>query len=202
MTSSQIPLSFPVSESYTSDDFIRADCNSEAFDWVQRWPDWPSPILVLYGPKGCGKTHLSNLWHHQSNNIVYDDAHKQFGSCEFEQELFHACNLAKENSTYLLVTIDKPIAQQSITLPDLSSRLAAAPQIAMHDPDDETLRYIMVKLLNDRQITVSPDVVQYILPRIERSFIAMQSLVKKLDDASLSEKRAITIPLVKSLIDA
>jgi chromosomal replication initiation ATPase DnaA len=142
------------------------------------------------------------LWHHQSNNIVYDDAHKQFGSCEFEQELFHACNLAKENSTYLLVTIDKPIAQQSITLPDLSSRLAAAPQIAMHDPDDETLRYIMVKLLNDRQITVSPDVVQYILPRIERSFIAMQSLVKKLDDASLSEKRAITIPLVKSLIDA
>ena len=40
----------------------RRACNREALAWLARWPDWPAPALVLYGPPGCGKSHLARIW--------------------------------------------------------------------------------------------------------------------------------------------
>ena len=44
------------------------------------------------------------------------------------------------------------------------------------------------------------DVIAYIIPRIERSFSAVRELVKKIDNHSMAEQRAVTIPLVRALI--
>ena len=40
----------------------RRACNREALAWLERWPDWPAPALVLHGPPGCGKSHLARIW--------------------------------------------------------------------------------------------------------------------------------------------
>lgn len=198
---SQIPLSFPVSESYAREDFMPSDCNAEALAWIDRWPDWPYPALVIYGPAGAGKTHLAALWAERApEHQVIDDAHHIFGRPDAEKELFHRFNIARESAGSLLLTMDKPVAQQDILLPDLASRLRAAPQAEIAAPDDTALQAVLVKLFHDRQMKVEPEVIAYILPRVERSFAAARSLVREIDENSLSEKRSVTIPLVRGLL--
>jgi len=198
----QIPLSFPVSESYASDDFVTLPCNADAMSWVKRFPDWPYPVLIVYGQAGCGKTHLLSMWTDKTSGqyLAIDDAHQYFGDPQAENDLFHQFNLAKENGDFLMLSMDKNIAQQSILLPDLKSRLGAAPQIEITAPNDEDIAIILQKLFADRQLKVEGDVIAYIIPRIERSFSAVQKLVEKIDHHSMAEKRAVTIPLVRALI--
>ena len=43
------------------EDFLVADGNRVAVDWIDQWPDWPQPGLALHGDPGAGKTHLSGL---------------------------------------------------------------------------------------------------------------------------------------------
>ena len=55
----QLPLEFGHRPALTGEDFLVAPCNADAVAWLDRWPDWPAPALVVHGPRGCGKTHLA-----------------------------------------------------------------------------------------------------------------------------------------------
>lgn len=200
----QIPLSFPVTESYRADDFMPAECNQEALKWIERFPDWPYPAVIIYGEKGCGKTHLLSLWQERAglNHIAIDDVDQFFGNPEAEEELFHQFNLAKENLTYILLSMLIKVNEQPIKLPDLASRLRAAPQIEIRAPGDDVLQGILVKMFHDRQLRVEPGVVNYIVPRIERSFAAARDLIARIDENSLAEKRSVTVPLVREILNA
>ena len=59
----------------------------------------------------------------------------------------------------------------------------------------------MVKLFNDRQLRVGADVLYYILPRIERSFEAVRDFVDRADQIAIIEKRKISIPLVREILN-
>lgn len=202
MPSTQIPIPFPIAESYTRDSFMPSQCNEDALAWIDRWPNWPSPALIIHGPKGCGKTHLLHIWKDivGEQGIAIDNSADIFGNKDAEEGLFHAYNLAKENGTYLMISMEHSPAVQDIQLPDLASRLRASAQASVHEPDDIAIQSVMIKLMHDRQMKITPEVVNFILPRIERSYTAVRHLVEGLDIASLSEKRAITIPLVKTII--
>ena len=54
----------------------------------------------------------------------------------------------------------------------------------------------------DRQITVSPDLIGYLLPRMDRSFAAARAMVAALDRAGLSKRRAITPRLAGEVLRA
>lgn len=167
-----------------------SDCNADALAWIDRWPDWPYPLLVLYGPAGAGKSHLAALWQDRTQGqTVIDDAQRFFGDEDAEEDLFHQFNLARENGRYILMVADQPMHRQNIILPDLASRLKAAPQVEITAPDDAVLQAVLVKLFHDRQMRIEPEVIAYILPRMERSFIAARDIVQKIDENSLSAKR-------------
>lgn len=201
---SQIPIAFPVKESYSREDFMPAPCNLEALAWIDRWPDWNYPALIIYGASGCGKTHLLSLWEQKAGNRgeTIDNAEALFGDRDAETELFHRFNQAREDKKFLILSMEQPLSRYTITLPDLASRLRAAPAVEVQEPDDIALQGVFLKLCHDRQLTVTPDVIAYILPRIERSYDAIRNLVKQIDETSLSEKRAVTIPLVRKIIEA
>jgi chromosomal replication initiation ATPase DnaA len=200
---SQIPLSFPVRESHSRENFMPAPCNLEALAWIDRWPEWNYPALIIYGAKGCGKTHLSALWtkRAEGKNIVIDDADRYLGREDTETGLFHQFNAAKESGDFLLLTMERPPATYTYFLPDLKSRLCAAPSVEVQQPDDIALQGVFLKLCHDRQLKISPEVIQYILPRIERNYDSIRDLVSKIDTQSLSEKRAITVPFIRDFLD-
>lgn len=199
----QIPISFPVNESRQADDFMVLPCNEAAVEWGNRYPNWNYPALIVYGEKGCGKTHLLNLFQGKmrEDDIIIDDVDSVFGDDEAEKKLFHTFNQAKENGHFMVLTMSKNMEQQNVILPDLASRLRAAPSVEIESPDEISLQAILVKLFHDRQLTVEPGVINYILPRIERSFASAQDLVRRIDENSLSEKRSVTVPLVRGVFE-
>ena len=101
---------------------------------------------------------------------------------------------------HMLMTAETPPQEWPFVLPDLKSRLLAAPAVAVGSPDDALMAVVLTKLFSDRQIFVPQDVIQFILPRIERSFLALRQIVDKIDRRALSEKRPVTIPLVRELL--
>ena len=110
-------------------------------------------------------------------------------------------NLYNNEGGNILFTADFPPTQLNISLPDLKSRLNVVPAIRISAPDDELLSALIIKLFMDRQITVSLDIVKYILVNMQRSFIYAQKLVDKIDNISLAYKRAISISIVKEAIN-
>jgi chromosomal replication initiation ATPase DnaA len=196
---------------YAREDFVVSDGNREALAWLDRWPDWPAPALALSGPAGSGKTHLARIWAKRVSAAVLDAADLEGKSVADlaalaeadaailvdhaerapERALFHLYNLMRERRGHLLLVAAEPPARWHITLPDLASRLRAAPSVAVSPPDDELLGSIILKQLGDRQLHAGPGVVQYLVARMERSAEAARRVVAALDRRALSERREI-----------
>lgn len=196
---------------YAREDFVVADGNREALAWIDRWPDWPSPALSLNGPAGCGKTHLGRIWAARSGAIAMTGADLDGMSVADltslaatspaivieraerapERGLFHLYNLVRERGGHMLLISDEPPARWSIALPDLASRLRAAPAVAVAPPDDELLGSIILKQLADRQLHAGAGVVQYLVSHMERSADAARRVVAALDGRALIERREI-----------
>ena len=123
-----------------------------------------------------------------------------FGDRDGETTLFHLYNIMKEENRTMLLTMRMAPTHAAFCIPDLASRLRAAPATAIQTPDDTLLAAILVKLFADRQLQISHDVIMYLLPRMERSFSAAHELVDIADKLALSERRAISVPLMRRVL--
>lgn len=204
------------------DDFLIAPGNEDAVSWIDMWPEWPAPVLVLHGPAACGKTHLAAVWKNLSQaasidpsslattsadeilargqHFLIDPVDPWIGDREAETTLFHLYNLAKENSRTILMTMRTAPVRLAFAIPDLASRLRAAPSVAIQPPDEMLLGAVLVKMFNDRQINISEDVLNYVLPRMERSFASARDIVEKADQIALAEKKPVTIALIRHIL--
>ena len=59
-----------------------------------------------------------------------------------------------------------------------------------------------MKLFADRQLRVPPEVVRFLLLRMERSFAEAERIVDALDAASLAARKEITVPLARQVLNA
>src|SRR5215510_7556403 len=100
-------------------------------------------------------------------------------------------HLAREHRRHLLLVAEALPAHWKIALPDLASRLRAAPAVAVAPPDDELLGSIILKQLADRQLHAGAGVVQYLVSHMERSAEAARRVVAALDRRALAERREI-----------
>ncbi len=213
----QLTFDLGVRPAFGRSDFLVAPCNETAIAWLDRWPDWPGPALVIHGPSGAGKSHLAQVWRARSGAESIDAADlagnapgawreasavviEGLGGPIDERALLHRYNEVAERGGHLLLTAALPSARWPLALPDLASRLRLAPAVALGMPDDALLGALMLKLFADRQITVTSEVPAYLVPRIERTFDAVVALVETLDRAALAEKRAVTVPLARAVL--
>ena len=199
-------------------DFLVASSNRDAVLWLDRWPDWPGAGLAIHGPAGCGKSHLAQVWRRRSGarsitaaTIANEDPASLLSDCigfaiedadrgVDERALLHLYNWTAEQGGNLLLTGRSPPARWGIALPDLRSRLAAMPAVAVTPPDDALFAAVLIKHFADRQLRVEDSVVHYINSRCERSFEAAGRIVAALDAAALAEKRNITVPLASRVL--
>jgi chromosomal replication initiation ATPase DnaA len=213
----QLALALDHAESLAREDFLAGPSNAAALALIERWPDWPSRIILLRGPEGSGKSHLAAIWTRASGArtlsprtlgdadvpvalatgaLVLDNlAEGQFD----EAALFHLINLAREELAYVLIAARSAPANWRIAVPDLASRLRALPVVALDAPDDALLRAVIVKLFADRQLAVDEGVVGFLATRIERSFAAARAAVARLDREALRLKRPVTRALAGEL---
>ena len=217
MATTQLPLNLEHRPALGGEDFLLAPSNEDSVAWLDKWPDWPSTGLVIHGPTGSGKTHLAQVFLAQSEGMliksgevsgdtayslaqapacILEDADKLMGHSANEEALLHLYNALGESKCHLLLTAGTPPGQWNISLPDLSSRLNAAASVAIDAPDDTLITALLVKQFADRQLTVDEGLIAYLIPRMERSFDAVQRLVNTADRAALAGQQKITKPLL------
>ncbi|HBR68655.1 MAG TPA: DNA replication protein [Rhodospirillaceae bacterium] len=206
------------------EDFLIAPSNRAASQWVDRWPDWPAPLLILSGPAASGKSHLAAVWQDMTGaenvkpemlvsksaeqiaqageHIVIDGVDPWLGERGAETTLFHLYNILKEERRNLLVTMRMTPTDADFAIADLASRWRAAPVAVIDAPDDDLLSAVLVKQFGDRQLQVGADVIAYVLPRMERSFAAAHEIVTLADRMALAEKRPVSVPLMRRVLAA
>ncbi len=220
----QIPFDLPARSALARDDFLVTDSNRAAVDWIDRWPKWPAPLLIISGPAASGKSHLAAVWRERAGaemirpemlvsrtaeqicaageHLLFDGLDPWLGEREAEATLFHIYNILKEEKRSMMVTMRMTATEVPFEIADLASRFRAAPLVEIRPPDDMLLGSVLIKLFADRQLIVSHDVIAYILPRMERSFAAARDLVERADRLALSQKRKITVPLMRDVLSA
>lgn len=213
----QLPLELGYLAAQSRDDFLAGRSNEAALAMVDRWPDWPSPVVVLAGPAGSGKTHLASIWRGKAGAatgsaakvdgsligaaadgpVLVDDA--DAGTVD-ETGLFHLINAVRSAGTSLLMTARRFPASWGVTLPDLQSRLRAATTVEIHEPDDALLAAVVTKLFADRQIEIEPHVVQFLVRRMERSLATASAVVARIDALALERKARISRALAAEVV--
>ncbi len=206
----QLALTLPHAESFARDDFLEGAANRTALALVEAWPDWPNSTVMLVGDPGAGKSHLASIWDERSGaraiaarGLAIDTVPDALATGALVVEdidplivdqpaLFHLLNLAREQSASLLLTARTLPAGWALQVKDLASRLRAIPVVRLEPPDDQLLRALIVKFCADRQLIIDESVVSYLLPRIERSFVAARRAVERLDAEALRRGRPIT----------
>jgi chromosomal replication initiation ATPase DnaA len=202
-------------------DFLVAPSNAMAVAMIEDWQNWSGRKLLLTGPEGSGKTHLTHVWANSSDaticaastlseksvprlcrgSVAVEDVDDISGNEEAERALFHLHNLLLAEGHWLLLTGRGAPNQWGIQLPDLASRLEGAPAATLDAPDDALLSAVLAKLFADRQLTPKADLIPFLIRRIDRSFAAAQDVVARLDAASLAQKRPLSRHLAGAVLD-
>jgi len=101
----------------------------------------------------------------------------------------------------LLLTSSLKVSKLNFKTLDLVSRLEAMNTAFIEEPDDTLMEALIIKLFNDRQLLVKPNTVNFLMQRIERSYLGVSEIIELIDKVSLSQKKSVSIKLIKALID-
>ncbi len=209
----QLTFDLPFRPAMGRDDFYVSTANAAAVAQIDGWRDWPVGKLILCGPPGAGKTHLAHVWGAQASARIVEardiaanletlsDApalavENADGICDdalAEEGLFHLHNALSHRGAPLLLTARTPPSRWGTRLPDLASRMAQAGLATLEPPDDALLIAVMMKRSFDRKLPLTPAILSYAAPRLERSFKAADTFIARLDALALSQKRKPTL---------
>lgn len=220
-TPEQLILDLPVRPALGRGDFFVTEANAMAVAQIDAWRHWSGNKFMLVGPKGSGKTHLAHVWQRESEGdvvgaetlagadipglaarpVCVENVDRIAGEKAGEDALFHLHNLALSEGHALLLTAQVPPARLGLALPDLRSRLMGTQFAQLELPDDILLSAVLAKLFDDRQLTPDARVINYLVPRMRRSFETAQRLVAAIDRAALARRRPITLAIARDCLD-
>lgn len=211
----QLVLPLQTEPAFGRDDFIVSEVNAQAVALIDAYPNWPAPVVALYGPPGSGKSHLARVWASRAQAAIVkatalDDfvvAHFPRGPLAIEdvesappESRDSALFTLSERGTALLLTGREHPTRWPVLLPDLASRFRAAIAFPLWAPDDRLLADLARKLFLDRQLRVPEAVIARMTVSLERSPAAIRDFVDRLDSRALAEKRAISVALVREML--
>ncbi|RZA28426.1 MAG: hypothetical protein EOP92_39575, partial [Lysobacteraceae bacterium] len=204
----QLTLEWGHTPSHAEEDLIVGEGNELAYRHILHFPDWPSPPwMLMEGPPSAGKSHLARIWAERAGAelpavgalealataggtapLVIEDVDSRGYD---EDALFHLLNQSMRDGRPLLLTAREPVANWPFQTDDLKSRARLAAHFPVSTSDDIQLSQMFVKLFGDRQVTVDPKVIAYLVARMERSPEEAVSLVGLMDDMALARGTAI-----------
>ncbi len=189
-----LPLAWPAD--VRDGEFLISSSNELAAQQLKRWGAWPVMAALLVGPRKSGRSLLSRIFAVQSGGTVIDDAERQG-----ETAIFHAWNAAQATRRPLLIVADAAPPEWAVTLPDLRSRLAATPVLRITAPDDLLMQGLFERDFARRGLDARPELIQWLLARIERSHIAINRTVDSLDQELMQHRKRLSIPFARATLE-
>ena len=187
--SRQLVLPFTHQPQFAAEDFVASPGNAEARAWLDRPEGWTNGRLLITGPAGSGKSHLLHVWARATGAeirpaamvrglpappaggfLAVDDA----DTVADPAALFHLLNLAAEAHVPVLLTARRPPVGWGLSLADLLSRLRASTHAAIAPPDDALLRALLARLAAERQMSIPPNLADYLLLHLPRTAASLR----------------------------
>ncbi len=215
---SQLVFKFPFKTKYYEQDYYVSSNNFSAYRLIESWPNWPDKWVNIFGPTGCGKTHLSNILKKKINSVeilnaedVTDETILKFEKLNCliidnykkninEKTFYSILNSSKQLDTYIVINSFLPIKEIKFDLKDLRSRANSFMNLGIELPTDDLLTVIISKFFSDKQIEINPKISEYIIKNTERSYEKVFKCIKEIDDLSLSSGKSININLIKKVL--
>ena len=215
---SQLTFKFPFKTTYNEKDFYVSSSNFNVYKLIESCPNWPSKTINIFGPHGCGKTHLGNILLKKIKILLVDA--KDFNAnilnsletkdCLLiddysnnidEHFLYTTLNQISQTNKSIVINSVEPIKSMPVKLKDLKSRLDSFTSLGINLPTDDLLRVIITKSFSDKQIEVNIKLLEYILKNIDRSYEKIFQFIKDIDMASLTTGKSININLIKKVLN-
>jgi len=153
-------------------------------------------VLYLWGEPGSGRSHLLAA-SARPGLVVADDVERL--DDEGQIALFNAINAARDAGGTVLAAGNAPPAQLALR-EDLKSRLAWGLVYQVKPLTDAEKALTLHGEATRRGLKLSDEVVWYLLTHVRRDLHSLIGLLDRLDRASLEQRRAVTLPLVRELI--
>ena len=214
---------------FKNNDFYVSNKNELAYKMIKKWPEWPTSVVYIYGSEKCGKSLVCQLWKSLSsgiyinrrnfleklipqNDLLYIKNHNwiiddvdyiiSFEDNKYEEKILNLVNIIKTsgNKNLLMASRKMPRFLDS-SLKDLISRISSSTVIEMRDPDEVLLKKIIEKYLNERNIKINKESLDYLINRIERSYKSALKVAKQIDTMSLEQKTKINKFFLRSILN-
>ncbi|MFL2662088.1 MAG: DnaA ATPase domain-containing protein [Alphaproteobacteria bacterium] len=214
---------------FKNNDFYVSNKNELAYKMIKKWPEWPTPIVYIYGSEKCGKSLVCKLWKDLSssiyinkrnfleklipqNDLLYIKNHNwiiddvdyiiSFEDNKYEEKILNLINIIKTSGKKNLLMASRKMPRfLDSSLKDLTSRISSSTVIEMRDPDEVLLKKIIEKYLNERNITINKESLDYLINRIERSYKSALKVAKQIDTMSLEKKTKINKFFLRSILN-
>ena len=216
---SQLVFKFPFKTEYYKQDFYVSSNNFSAYKLIESWPNWAGKWLNVFGSSGSGKTHLTKILEKKIKNvkifkskdvndtvislledfdcIIIDD----FKNDIDQKILYSLLNQSKQLEKYILINSQKPLKEFQFQTTDLESRVNSFLSIGIELPTDDLLKVIIMKSFSDKQVSLDPKLIDYIIKNVDRSYEKMIKFLKDVDELSLSSGKSININLIKKVLN-
>ncbi|MFL9711011.1 DnaA regulatory inactivator Hda [Methylobacillus sp. Pita1] len=159
-------------------------------------------FIYLWGETGCGKTHLIQACNALASAsgldmICVDDVHVL--SDDDQVALFDLYNQLRESGGRLVVSGIAAPGQMGLR-DDLATRLAWGLSYQLHPLSDEEKTQALKNHAEARGMKLPDEVLDYCLRHLRRDMPSLIATIDALDEWSLTDKRAVTLPLLKQLL--
>ncbi len=213
----QLIFNFPFKRSYLSQDFYVSENNIQAYKLIESWPNWSSKFVNIFGPRGCGKTHLINILKNKIDSILFpaseinsnilskfkvkecliiDDYKNQID----EKLLYTITNMGYQDNKFLIISSLVPLKTLKVKLKDLNSRFTSFVEVGIDLPTDDLLRVILTKNFSEKQIEITKKNIDYIIKNIDRSYERINLFTNSVDSLSLKKAKPISLSLIKKVL--
>ena len=183
----------------------------------------PGQWYVLAGPAGSGRSHLLSasfaalvdqgldarfvalaneanwplLDQSGGDFVLLDDIDALAGDCAGERLLFNALNRWRGQRTGVVMS---GLGRSGFELPDLVSRLGSAVHLTLKPMDETDLVELVRCLGREHEVVLGRGAADYLVSRSPRNPAALTRLFEQLVVRSLSERRTLSIPLIRELL--
>lgn len=179
-------------------------------------------FIYVWGEEGAGKSHLLQAWVAQAleagKNAVYVDAAaepltdsaldadylaidqvEKLGN-EEQALLFSIFNRFRNSGKGFLLLGSESTPQQLIIREDLRTRMAYCLVYEAKSLTDREKIDALVSMAAARQVTIAPEIFEYLLNHWRRDMDSLMDMLDTLDNYAVTMGKRITLPLLRQLL--